>query len=145
MTTARKATEGFRRLLAKKDSVERSQSLRVELFLWLFIGAITFTGSVHCYGNWRKSGLKLFGNKLARWPRLKRNRCGRIAAVLGSGTFNNRWVLPLFHHDTGGAVIGYHLIMVLAAADMPVVVSMLNSFIPAGCSGDRFQPTATDC
>ena len=47
--TARKATEGFAALLAKKDSVEIA-ILRVELFLGVFIGAITFTGSVISYG-----------------------------------------------------------------------------------------------
>ena len=41
--TARQATEGFAALLAKKDSVEIA-ILRVELFLGVFIGAITFTG-----------------------------------------------------------------------------------------------------
>ena len=45
----KKATEGFAALLAKKDSVEIS-ILRVELFLGIFIGAVTFTGSVIAYG-----------------------------------------------------------------------------------------------
>ena len=40
--TARKALEGFAALIAKKSSVEIS-ILRVELFLGVFIGAITFT------------------------------------------------------------------------------------------------------
>ena len=46
---AKKATEGFAALLAKKDSVEIG-ILRVELFLGIFIGAVTFTGSVIAYG-----------------------------------------------------------------------------------------------
>ena len=47
--TAKKSLEGFAALLAKKDGVEIS-ILRVELFLGIFIGAVTFTGSVIAYG-----------------------------------------------------------------------------------------------
>ena len=47
--TARKGLEGFAALLAKKSEVEQN-ILRVELFLGVFIGAVTFTGSVIAYG-----------------------------------------------------------------------------------------------
>ncbi|MGB1180343.1 MAG: NAD(P)(+) transhydrogenase (Re/Si-specific) subunit beta, partial [Lentibacter algarum] len=47
--TAKKGLEGFAALLAKKSSVEVS-ILRVELVLGIFIGAVTFTGSVIAYG-----------------------------------------------------------------------------------------------
>ena len=47
--TGRKALEGFAALIAKKNALELN-ILRVELFLGVFIGAVTFTGSVIAYG-----------------------------------------------------------------------------------------------
>ncbi len=45
----RETLEGFRALLAHKTAVEQN-ILRVELFLGVFIGAVTFTGSIVAYG-----------------------------------------------------------------------------------------------
>ncbi|MEC9311932.1 MAG: NAD(P)(+) transhydrogenase (Re/Si-specific) subunit beta, partial [Pseudomonadota bacterium] len=47
--SAKASLDGFAKLLAKKDGVEIA-ILRVELFLGIFIGAVTFTGSVIAYG-----------------------------------------------------------------------------------------------
>ncbi|WP_299849534.1 NAD(P)(+) transhydrogenase (Re/Si-specific) subunit beta [uncultured Roseovarius sp.] len=122
---AKKATEGFAALLAKKDSVEIA-ILRVELFLGIFIGAITFTGSVIAYG-------KLAGKVTSAATKLPGGHMLNAAAAGLSlicliWYFNSGGFLPLFLMTLAALFIGYHLIMGIGGADMPVVVSMLNSY-----------------
>ena len=123
--TARKATEGFAALLAKKDSVEIA-ILRVELFLGVFIGAITFTGSVIAYGKLAgrvdTSATKLPGGHI-----LNASAAG-LSLLCLVWYFNTGGFLPLFLMTLAALFIGYHLIMGIGGADMPVVVSMLNSY-----------------
>ncbi len=123
--TARKATEGFAALLAKKDSVEIA-ILRVELFLGVFIGAITFTGSVIAYGKLAgrvdTSATKLPGGHI-----LNASAAG-LSLLCLVWYFNTGGCLPLFIMSLAALFIGYHLIMGIGGADMPVVVSMLNSY-----------------
>ncbi|MFG6559978.1 NAD(P)(+) transhydrogenase (Re/Si-specific) subunit beta [Sulfitobacter sp. 1A15299] len=122
---ARKATEGFAALLAKKDSVEIA-ILRVELFLGVFIGAVTFTGSVIAYG-------KLAGRVSSAATKLPGGHLLNAGAAVISllcliWYFNTGGFLPLFVMTLAALFIGYHLIMGIGGADMPVVVSMLNSY-----------------
>ncbi|MBO9430436.1 NAD(P)(+) transhydrogenase (Re/Si-specific) subunit beta [Sulfitobacter sp. R18_1] len=122
---ARKATEGFAALLAKKDSVEIA-ILRVELFLGVFIGAVTFTGSVIAYG-------KLAGRVSSAATKLPGGHLLNAGAAVISllcliWYFNTGGFLPLFIMTLAALFIGYHLIMGIGGADMPVVVSMLNSY-----------------
>ena len=123
--TARKATEGFAALLAKKDSVEIA-ILRVELFLGVFIGAITFTGSVIAYGKLAgrvdTSATKLPGGHI-----LNASAAG-LSLLCLVWYFNTGGFLPLFIMTLAALFIGYHLIMGIGGADVPVVVSMLNSY-----------------
>ncbi len=123
--TAKKALEGFAALLAKKDGVEIA-ILRVELFLGIFIGAITFTGSVVAYG-------KLAGKVTSAAEKLPGGHMLNAAAAAISVLcliwyFNTGGFLPLFVMTLAALFIGYHLIMGIGGADMPVVVSMLNSY-----------------
>ncbi|PRZ48411.1 NAD(P)(+) transhydrogenase (Re/Si-specific) subunit beta [Tritonibacter scottomollicae] len=121
----RKTLEGFAALLAKKDSVEIN-ILRVEVFLGVFIGAVTFTGSVIAYG-------KLSGKVSSKAEKLPGGHMLNLGAAvlsllclfwyLGSGGF-----VPLALMTLAALFIGYHLIMGIGGADMPVVVSMLNSY-----------------
>ncbi|MGB1212557.1 MAG: NAD(P)(+) transhydrogenase (Re/Si-specific) subunit beta [Pikeienuella sp.] len=121
----RKALEGFAALLAKKDAVEIS-ILRVEVFLGIFIGAVTFTGSVIAYG-------KLAGKVDSAAKKLPGGHMLNAAAAIISGIclvwyFNTGGMLPLAVMTVMALFIGYHLITGIGGADMPVVVSMLNSY-----------------
>ncbi len=115
----------FAALIAKKSGVELS-ILRVELFLGVFIGAVTFTGSVIAYG-------KLAGRVSSKAEKLPGGHMLNIAAVTIAVLslvwyFNTGGFLPLFLMTLAALFIGYHLIMGIGGADMPVVVSMLNSY-----------------
>ena len=123
--TAKKALDGFAAAVAKKDAVEQS-ILRVELFLGIFIGAVTFTGSVIAFG-------KLAGKVTSAAIKLPGGHYLNAGAALGS------LILLLLYLNGAGLwtlvlmtllafFIGYHLIMGIGGADMPVVVSMLNSY-----------------
>ncbi|AGI66939.1 NAD[P] transhydrogenase subunit beta [Octadecabacter antarcticus 307] len=122
---AREGLTGFAGLLAHKSGVEVN-ILRVELFLGVFIGAITFTGSVVAYG-------KLAGKvdsvaKKLPGGHLLNIAAAAIAVVTLVVYFNTGGFFPLFLMTLAALFIGYHLIMGIGGADMPVVVSMLNSY-----------------
>ncbi|MBB5722209.1 NAD(P) transhydrogenase subunit beta [Loktanella ponticola] len=115
----------FATLLAHKSPVEIN-ILRVELFLGIFIGAVTFTGSVIAYG-------KLAGKVDSAAVKLPGGHMLNIgAAALTVLTliwyFNTGGFFPLFLMTLAALFIGYHLIKGIGGADMPVVVSMLNSY-----------------
>ena len=123
--TARQALDGFAALLAHKDGVEQS-ILRVELALGIFIGAVTFTGSVVAYG-------KLAGKVTSAAQKLPGGHMLNAGAAVLSFLcliwyFNSGGFFPLFLMTLAAFFIGYHLIMGIGGADMPVVVSMLNSY-----------------
>lgn len=116
---------GFAEKLAKKTSVEIS-ILKVEVFLGIFIGAVTFTGSVVAFG---KLAGKVDGkaNKLPGGHML--NATAAIASlILLVMYFNGAGIWTLVLMTLFAFFIGYHLIMGIGGADMPVVVSMLNSY-----------------
>ncbi|NRP88462.1 NAD(P) transhydrogenase subunit beta [Ensifer adhaerens] len=116
---------GFAEKLAQKDVVEIA-ILKVEVFLGVFIGAVTFTGSVVAFG-------KLAGKVDGKAKKLPGGHLLNAIAALGS-----LLLLVLFFQGAGiwtlmlmtllAFFIGYHLIMGIGGADMPVVVSMLNSY-----------------
>jgi NAD(P) transhydrogenase subunit beta len=123
--TARDMLTGFAAVLAHKSSVEIS-ILRVEVFLGVFIGAVTFTGSVIAFG---KLAGKVDG-KAKKLPGGHLLNAGAAAGslLLGIIYFQSGSMLPLILMTVLALFIGYHLIMGIGGADMPVVVSMLNSY-----------------
>jgi NAD(P) transhydrogenase subunit beta len=123
---------GFGAVVAKKIPVEIT-ILQIELFLGVFIGAVTFTGSVVAYGKLAGGSSKLpfkidTGAKQLPGGHLLNAAAAVLSLVLlvaylgGAGS----WTLVLL--TLAALFIGYHLIMGIGGADMPVVVSMLNSY-----------------
>jgi NAD(P) transhydrogenase subunit beta len=116
---------GFALKIAHKTAAEIAV-LKIEVFLGIFIGAVTFTGSVIAYG-------KLAGKVDGKAKKLPGGHMLNAGAALlslllmvlyfqGSGTWT------VFAMTLLAFFIGYHLIMGIGGADMPVVVSMLNSY-----------------
>jgi NAD(P) transhydrogenase subunit beta len=102
----------------------------VEIFLGVFIGIITFSGSVIAFG--KLSG-KISGKPLMIPARHWLNLIMLLACIYYGYEFINAeshstGVMPLIIMTVIAGVIGIHLIMAIGGADMPVVVSMLNSY-----------------
>ena len=101
----------------------------IEIHLGVFIGGITFTGSVVAFGKLRGS---LSGKPLLLPGRHFINLGMMLVSIwLGSEFLiqgkDEAWVTLLI--VTGiSLVLGVHLIVAIGGADMPVVVSMLNSY-----------------
>ena len=120
-----KGVAGFAAVLAHKTAVEIN-ILKIEVFLGVFIGAVTFTGSVIAYG---KLAGKVDG-KAKKLPggHLLNASAALISLVLLVVYLQSGSTLALIGMTLAALFIGYHLIMGIGGADMPVVVSMLNSY-----------------
>jgi len=122
---ARTALTGFAAVIAHKSPVEVS-ILRVETFLGIFIGAVTFTGSVIAFG---KLAGKVDG-KARKLPggHILNASAAILSVVLLVVYLQSGSTMALIGMTLAAFFIGYHLIMGIGGADMPVVVSMLNSY-----------------
>ncbi len=116
---------GFAAILAHKTPVEQN-ILHVELFLGVFIGAVTFTGSIIAYG--KLAGKVDSAAKKLPGGHMLNAGAAAISAICLIWYFNTGGLLPLAIMTLAALFIGYHLIMGIGGADMPVVVSMLNSY-----------------
>jgi len=98
----------------------------VEIFLGVFIGAVTFTGSIIAYG---KLAGKIGGKALILPGRHLLNLVMVGASfVLMIMYMNHAGSWTLYAMTVLALLLGVHLVMAIGGADMPVVVSMLNSY-----------------
>jgi len=98
----------------------------VEIFLGVFIGAVTFTGSIIAYG---KLAGKIGGKALILPGRHLLNLIMVGASfVLLIMYMNHAGSWTLYAMTALALLLGIHLVMAIGGADMPVVVSMLNSY-----------------
>ena len=98
----------------------------VEIFLGVFIGAVTTTGSVIAFG--KLSGV-IDGKPLALPARNLLNLIAVVACIwLGFMFMSHAGIWTLYLMTAIAFIFGAHLVMAIGGADMPVVVSMLNSY-----------------
>ena len=99
----------------------------VEVFLGIFIGAVTFTGSIVAFG---KLNGKISSKPLSLPHKHKLNLAALLVSLLLLVIFvkADGSVLALLLMTVIALAFGWHLVASIGGADMPVVVSMLNSY-----------------
>ncbi len=98
-----------------------------EIFIGIFIGAVTFTGSIVAFAKLRGT---ISSSALMLPHRHKMNLAAGIFSFLLLLSFVNHdgSNIALFLMTITALVFGWHLVASIGGADMPVVVSMLNSY-----------------
>jgi H+-translocating NAD(P) transhydrogenase subunit beta len=102
----------------------------MEIYIGIFIGAVTFSGSVIAFG--KLSG-RVGGKPLLLPARHWLNLAGLVAVIYFGRAFLHAeslsdGMIPLFVMTVIALLFGIHMVMAIGGADMPVVVSMLNSY-----------------
>jgi NAD(P) transhydrogenase subunit beta len=113
-----------------KSALELTGSLAtihsVEVFLGVFIGAVTLTGSVVAF-------LKL-STRISSAPLMlpQRHKMNLAALLVSAGLMvwfvSSASVVPLLIMTVIALLLGWHLVASIGGGDMPVVISMLNSY-----------------
>ncbi|MFT7722123.1 MAG: NAD(P)(+) transhydrogenase (Re/Si-specific) subunit beta [Roseateles sp.] len=115
---------------------------RIELALGAFIGAVTFTGSVIAWGKLSgKSKFRLFQGAPVQFKgqHALNAALGLAAAFCVFGFWHGQGYLDFWLVVALGFVLGVTLIIPIGGADMPVVVSMLNSYSGWAAAGIGFS------
>ena len=102
----------------------------MEIYIGILIGAVTFAGSVVAFG--KLSG-RIGGNPLLLPGRHFMNLLGLLVVIYFGREFLHADTLqagmtPLIVMTVIALLFGVHMVMAIGGADMPVVVSMLNSY-----------------
>ena len=112
----------------------------VEIYIGILIGAVTFSGSLIAFG--KLSG-KITGKPVMLPARHFLNLGLLIAAIVVGRWFLNvdgtEGMLPLYVMTGVALLFGIHMVMAIGGADMPVVVSMLNSYSGWAASATGFM------
>jgi NAD(P) transhydrogenase subunit beta len=102
----------------------------MEIYIGILIGAVTFTGSVIAFG--KLSG-KIGGKTLLLPGRHWMNLAGLLVVIWFGREFLHAesidaGMMPLVVMTVIALLFGIHMVMAIGGADMPVVISMLNSY-----------------
>jgi NAD(P) transhydrogenase subunit beta len=102
----------------------------VEIYIGILIGAVTFSGSLIAFG---KLAGRISGKPVLLPGRHFLNLAGLVAVIGFGGVFIHtheaaQGLTPLFVMTGIALLFGIHMVMAIGGADMPVVVSMLNSY-----------------
>ena len=102
----------------------------LEIYVGILIGAVTFSGSLIAFG---KLNGKIGGSPMLLPGRHWMNLTGLLVVIWFGGAFMNAHSIgdgmtPLVVMTVIALLFGVHMVMAIGGADMPVVVSMLNSY-----------------
>ena len=127
---AANAGELTEKMLQKTGAVTNGLIHNIEIILGVFIGGLTFTGSIIAWG---KLDGRIDSKPMLLPARHWLNLAALVIALLFSIWFLNSatsgWgMVPLVIVTLISFVFGAHMVMAIGGADMPVVVSMLNSY-----------------
>ena len=115
----------------------------MEIYIGILIGAITFSGSVIAFG--KLSG-KISGNPMLLPARHWINLLGLLVVIWFGREFLHAHsisdgMMPLIVMTVIALLFGIHMVMAIGGADMPVVVSMLNSYSGWAAAATGFMLT----
>jgi len=128
--------------ITAKGSFDIPLGNKIELFIGTFVGAITFSGSVIAFGKLSgKYKFRLFQGAPVRFTGQHQLNAVLGIVMVGCGIWfavTQDWT-PFIIMTIAAFILGVTLIIPIGGADMPVVVSMLNSYSGWAAAGIGFS------